>query len=178
MSEGFKATGVVAKLAEENGRKVVVAHSGDSRAYALTRDGQLVYLTTDHKSNYAGLSYEEIKNNQTTEGNSPIPSPGRNQITRVMSRNSPPPEIHSFDLDNHNVIGILCTTDGIHDVLTKTEMEVLIFGKGKIFDRRPLKEKVIENLKSNKLITNIREGKFQHKARNKKDDQTFSFMVW
>jgi serine/threonine protein phosphatase PrpC len=124
VSRKLKTTAVVAKYieSEEKGykeRSVIVAHAGDSRAYGLTRTGELVPLTLDH-----GVVARNLDEQNAWDEEPTLPLASRN-VTKVLSRDSGALEVHTYPLRN-DIVGIICTSDGVHDSLKKSTIEGLL----------------------------------------------------
>ena len=75
--EEFNGMGTTLVAALDRGRKVTIIHVGDSRAYAITRDG-IRQLTRDHSVVQMMLDRGELKPEQARN------YPGKNLITRAI----------------------------------------------------------------------------------------------
>src|SRR5262249_18104486 len=92
---GMGTTVVAVHLA---GRRLVVAHVGDSRVYLLERSGRLRQVTRDDAC-----------------------ADMRHVLTNVVGR-SPRTEVHVAELDLQGGERVVLTTDGVHGVLDGREL--------------------------------------------------------
>ena len=122
--EEFNGMGTTLVAALVRGRKVTVIHVGDSRAYAITRDG-IRQVTRDHSVVQMMLDRGELKPEQARN------YPGKNLITRALGCE---PQLRA-DLFHEEVAEgdwLLLCSDGLSNLVNEQEIlyEVIHGGAG------------------------------------------------
>ena len=138
-------TGSIIKIFEESGQKrLAILHAGDSRIYAVSKDGSVRQLTQDHSVVYQAVVAGEITAEQGVLLNKaldelksvPAGSPeereqnlewfyfrNRNILDKGFARGGSPDYIEGSLSDD--IQYVLATSDGVHDNLTRGEIEAI-----------------------------------------------------
>lgn len=124
---GSATTATVARLIEdERGKYLVVGSVGDSRAYIL-KEGELFRLTPDDSLAPDEVSFDldEVSSKQGLSGELESYYRKRNLITQSLGGESEP-NVHIARLGVKSGDKIVLTTDGVHDNLTRSEIEEVL----------------------------------------------------
>ena len=112
--EEFNGMGTTLVAALVRGRKVTVIHVGDSRAYAITRNG-IRQLTRDHSVVQMMLDRGELKPEQARN------YPGKNLITRAIgTEGTVKSDLTHFTLERGESL-LLCS-DGLSNMMDEQEI--------------------------------------------------------
>ena len=112
--EEFNGMGTTLVAALVRGRKVTVIHVGDSRAYAITRDG-IRQVTRDHSVVQMMLDRGELKPEQARN------YPGKNLITRAIgTEGTVKSDLTHFTLERGGSL-LLCS-DGLSNMMDEQEI--------------------------------------------------------
>ena len=112
--EEFNGMGTTLVAALVRGRKVTVIHVGDSRAYAITRDG-IRQVTRDHSVVQMMLDRGELKPEQARN------YPGKNLITRAIgTEGTVKSDLAHFGLERGDSL-LLCS-DGLSNMMDEQEI--------------------------------------------------------
>ena len=112
--EEFNGMGTTLVAALVRGRKVTVIHVGDSRAYAITRDG-IRQVTRDHSVVQMMLDRGELKPEQARN------YPGKNLITRAIgTEGTVKSDLAHFSLERGDSL-LLCS-DGLSNMMDEQEI--------------------------------------------------------
>ena len=112
--EEFNGMGTTLVAALVRGRKVTVIHVGDSRAYAITRDG-IRQVTRDHSVVQMMLDRGELKPEQARN------YPGKNLITRAIgTEGTVKSDLTHFSLERGDSL-LLCS-DGLSNMMDEQEI--------------------------------------------------------
>lgn len=112
--EEFNGMGTTLVAALVRGRKVTVIHVGDSRAYAITRDG-IRQVTRDHSVVQMMLDRGELKPEQARN------YPGKNLITRAIgTEGTVKSDLTHFSLERGESL-LLCS-DGLSNMMDEQEI--------------------------------------------------------
>ncbi len=101
------------------GEQIVIAHVGDSRAYAISPEGKIETLTRDHTlvkrlEELGQISHEEASNH-----------PQRNVLYRALGQGEPfDPDIKTLRLPNEGYL-LLCS-DGLWGVVPENEISEIV----------------------------------------------------
>lgn len=133
-------TGTVVKLFTEDGKTMAaVFHAGDSRAYAVKKDGTLVQISTDDslvqdafekgritpdQAQQINDFFDEVTNYDDIPENLQRLWNDRNVIAKTFTET---PNFEVIPADDFEYIFV--TSDGVHDNLTKSEIATAIRGK-------------------------------------------------
>jgi serine/threonine protein phosphatase PrpC len=107
------------------GEQMVIAHVGDSRAYAISPDGKMETLTRDHSlvrrlEELGQISHEEAANH-----------PQRNVLYRALGQGEPfDPDVKSMRLPDEGYL-LLCS-DGLWGVVPESELSQLIINTNRL----------------------------------------------
>ncbi len=107
------------------GEQMVVAHVGDSRAYAVSSDGKMEALTRDHTlvkrlEELGQISHEEANNH-----------PQRNVLYRALGQGEPfDPDVKTLRLPNQGYL-LLCS-DGLWGVVPENEISEIITSSSRL----------------------------------------------
>lgn len=136
-------TGVVLKFhTDGKGKKwVLVANTGDSRAYKISEDGAVQQITIDDDNLVYCSSEMRIRITQAISEARRLEDlkedeisyfRRRNQITKALGLGDPPPSIDAIPVGKADCF--LITSDGVHDNLTTTEIREIVNQKGTVSD--------------------------------------------
>ena len=131
---GMGTTLVLATQVED---QLLVAHVGDSRAYAYNNQGQLIRLTDDHS-----LVNELIRSGQITpeEG---INHPRRNVVTQSIGQPVDlKTEVNNFSVEDLRLL-LLCS-DGLNTMVSDEEIQAIIQSTIDLSDLDYLADRLIE----------------------------------
>lgn len=107
------------------GEQMVLAHVGDSRAYAISPDGKMEPLTRDHTlvkrlEELGQISHEEASNH-----------PQRNVLYRALGQGEPfDPDVKTLRLPNQGYL-LLCS-DGLWGVVPEKEIATIIMSSSRL----------------------------------------------
>lgn len=127
---GGGSTASVVKIVENDGKTyAVVGNVGDSRVY-IFRDGKLRQITTDDSSFAKGVADEldEVTDLNTLSPDGRVGFNFRNVVGDALGLKGRDvkPQTHIIELQPGD--RILLTSDGVHDNLTRTEIETILKG--------------------------------------------------
>ncbi|WP_036458770.1 PP2C family protein-serine/threonine phosphatase [Mycoplasma leonicaptivi] len=122
-SESMGST-LVAFLHDKNNKKIYVFYSGDSRCYIYTNKNELLQITKDHN----------LVNKFTNDKTTFLKNLNKEQQRYLTSAIGPKINtvLDFIIIENEkyfNINKIILTSDGIHEFLTKEELQAIIYNK-------------------------------------------------
>lgn len=131
------ATTIACVVVNTETNRVLIGHAGDSRVYIL-RDGELVTVTHDHSTIFAGKSFDIVNGMQnyldTVTNKSQLPADMGDIFIKKSSLykcvGMPNLEADVIEMDFKPGDVYLICSDGISDNLTKEEIKQILMKKG------------------------------------------------
>ena len=126
-NEEYKGMGTTLEAALIQGRSCLVSHIGDSRVYAINKEG-VRQVTKDHSYVNALLDSGEISEEEAAV------HPQRNWIMKAVgSERTIEPDLYSIELDDETYL-LLCT-DGLSNKVDKQLMHEIVLSDANLRDK-------------------------------------------
>ncbi|WP_342512649.1 Stp1/IreP family PP2C-type Ser/Thr phosphatase [Sporosarcina sp. FSL K6-1522] len=126
-NEEYKGMGTTLEAALIQGRSCLVSHIGDSRVYAINKEG-VRQVTKDHSYVNILLDSGEISEEEAAV------HPQRNWIMKAVgSERTIEPDLYSIDLDEETYL-LLCT-DGLSNKVDKQLMQEIVLSDANLRDK-------------------------------------------